>query len=76
MIVMEQMLSEDSVDFDYHKLTNDDIKKCFKMETMRLFLDFVYDEKSLLLLFEELDSGINYIKFNKYDSICMKCSRC
>jgi ADP-dependent phosphofructokinase/glucokinase len=39
---MEQMLSEDSVDFDYHKLTNDDIKKCFKMETMRLFLDFVF----------------------------------
>ena len=42
MIVMEQMLCEDSVDFDYHKLTNDDIKKCFKMETMRLFLDFVF----------------------------------
>ena len=36
------MLSEDSVDFDYQKLTNDDVQKCFKMETMRLFLDFVF----------------------------------
>lgn len=36
------MISEDSLDFDFQKLTNEEIQKCFKMETMRLFLDFVY----------------------------------
>ena len=36
------MLSEDNVDFDYSKLKNDDVQKSFKMETMRLFLDFVF----------------------------------